>query len=619
MGRISPKPLLPLLLLLSQFAHAQPALVSGLRVQLATARTDTARSRITWQLGTSYTAEQPDSARFFLEQSLRLARQQHDSVATARALCSLAYVSIYQFHDETRALGYIRQALAVARLRRDDYHLAVCYYLMAIIGEHQRDSNTRPLLDTALILAWKVRNQKALGDIFSFKASLTSLAKQPQQVAQHNLRAMHFYWPRYPDKWFTAALDRYEALETQGASGTETRALAALLEARKRQLRQTDGAFVYRNDLARLAIFQKNYAEAETILLKGIADEKSRPHPDTLRLYFYRVTLTDVYVRQRDFEKAYASSTERATFLLWLRQKRQTRETKLQLAELKAALIIQQKEQELETLKFSEQQQRTYLLIALLVSALLVGFVLMLRRNQQHIEQQRTQLAHLNHTKDKLLAILAHDLRSPVGALQNFMVLIDWGLLNKTEFAQQTQLLTGQLGQVSTLLDNVLTWAMTQLDGLRTRPTDVAIWPLVEREIQLIRPAAEAKQLTIETNVPNDLQLFTDSSHLGIIIRNLIHNAVKFTTLGGKITISHKAEPAGHCLYVSDTGTGIPADELPMLFQRGQASQPGTLQETGTGLGLKLIHDLVVANKGTISVESQVGKGTTFRLCFPVV
>ena len=194
-------------------------------------------------------------------------------------------------------------------------------------------------------------------------------------------------------------------------------------------------------------------------MLTGLAIQKKRPKPDTLQLSYYYENLVEVYTRQKDYQKAFEATKEQASIRLTLQRVRQTRDAKLQMTQQQAAFDLQERDNQIKLLDARQQQQQLLLAGAALVAVLLVGFMLIQRRNQKRIEQQRTQLVQLNTTKDKLFAILAHDLRSPVSALSNFLALHNWGMLPKAEFDQSVNILTERLVQVQTLLDNTLNWA----------------------------------------------------------------------------------------------------------------------------------------------------------------
>jgi signal transduction histidine kinase len=596
---------------------AQPDL-PALRQQLAQARSDTARSRLLGEMGRLRSEEDPDSGLYFLHQSLRLAQRADHAVGQLRALCLLGNEYLYRLRDEGRALQYLTQARDLASRIHDDRHLAKSYQLLSIIAYHQRIGNPFELLAIALGYARKAGDWEVLCDIYDTGGDFYSLQNNFRKAETYCRLSMMTSAPHNLDRWVTAGLSYCDALEKEGKKA-QALAVARQLDAAKNRLRQTDGPFVYANDMAQLAIKLKRYTEAETYLLNGLTIERRRARPDSLHLFYYFRNLTDLYASQRWFEKAYRWSAQLAEIRLWMQRTRQTRDAKLQMTELRAAVAIEKKEAELARLAARQQQQRGYLLGALLLTGLLVGFVVVLQRKQRRIERQREQLARLNATKDKLFALLAHDLRSPVASLANSLSLTTWGALSPEEFANALPTLGQRLHALQTTLDNLLNWALAQQHGLQPRPAPVLLHAVVERELSALRAAAQAKHLVLSSQIPATARLWADPDHLAIVARNLLQNAVKFTHPGGHVRMDYAEEGPTGRLDVTDDGIGIPPEHLPALFElTGRPARRGTAHESGTGLGLVLVYELVRLNGGHLRVKSEVNRGTTFSVTLPL-
>lgn len=161
-----------------------------------------------------------------------------------------------------------------------------------------------------------------------------------------------------------------------------------------------------------------------------------------------------------------------------------------------------------------------------------------INEQKQLIEFQASNLKIANNTKEKLLAVISHDLRSPIASLKNYMTLIDWGALSQDEFAQSTQRLNAQLNHVGIMLDNVLNRSLTQMEVIRPKVEKVAIGEIVQQQIQQLQPTADAKNIDVVSTVALDITTLADKNHLSIILRNLLQNALKFTEEGGAISIS---------------------------------------------------------------------------------
>lgn len=590
----------------------------ALRRQLAQARTDTARARLLGELGERVGEENPDSGLHLLRQSLRLAQRARHAAGEARALCQLGHACVYLLRDEALALEYLNRAQDVAGRTRDFRHLALSYQLLSVVAQHQRMGDPLELLATAQRYARQANDWEVLCNGYEIGYDFHALRGNYQKAENHCRLSMAASAPHNLDRWLTSGLDCCTALEKRGKNA-EALALARQLAAAKDRLRQTQGPFVYANDMAQLSIKLKRYAEAENYLLRGLALERQRPRPDSLHLVYYYRNLVSLYAEQRDFENAYRWGNALADARLGLQRVRQTRDAKLRMTELQAALAVGKKEAELARLAARQQRQRAYLVGALLLAGLLVGFVVVLQRKQRRIERQRAQLARLNATKDKLFAVLAHDLRSPVAGLANRLSLMEWGALSPGEFAEALPAVEHQLHALQLTLDNLLNWVASQMDGLRPRPAAVPLRDAVARETAALQPTADAKRIALTNRVPATARLLADPDHLAIVVRNLLQNALKFTHPGGTVCFTYAPEDHHGRLDVTDNGVGITPEHLATLFEwTGRPSRAGTAREPGAGLGLVLIHELVRLNGGRLHVASEVNQGTTASVAFPL-
>ncbi len=592
--------------------------IAELAQSTASARTDTTRSRLLCALGEQYAEVNLDSSFFYLNQSLRTAQRVRDSVGMAWAMCQLGRTHLFYSKDEGAAIYWLRKALAIATPANNYACLGHCYSLLATVSYHQHIGNADELLRKALAYAQKSRNDKIVADVYGMW-HLVARRLDPNNVRRQQYllkQAMAASLQSDPDFYVTMGLDYCEVLTKNGKFG-EALSMARRLDAQTSRLQKTQGEFVYTCDMGRLLGFLKKYEQAEAMMVNGIAAEKRRSHPDSAHLYHYYRFLLDIYGEHEAWQKAYHTRDTLAGLELWLQTKRQTRDAKLQMTEQKAAFDLEGRDNQIKLLDARQQQQQLLLAGAVLVAVLLVGFAIVQHRNQQRIEQQRAELTQLNATKDKLFAILSHDLRSPVSALSNFLVLHNWGLLPKAEFDQSIAKLTDRVAQVQTLLDNVLNWSLTQLGGSRSRPERVALGPIVAEKCQLLQPLADAKGVQLLQQIPSTASLYLDREQLKIIVRNLLQNAIKFTHSGGQVTVSYTETEGSHQLIVTDTGIGIPPEQLNALFQlQDKVSQAGTANEPGTGLGLVLVRELTEANGGQVRVESVPSKGSTFTLTF---
>lgn len=232
------------------------------------------------------------------------------------------------------------------------------------------------------------------------------------------------------------------------------------------------------------------------------------------------------------------------------------------------------------------------------------------------LQQSEKDLAELNASKDKFFSILAHDLKSPLNSLGGFSSLLAnfADEMSKEEIKSIAKDLEKNLKNSTKYLENLLTWARSQMNSIEFKPDNLHLATKIETSYELLLQQAITKQITITKNIDIDFYVFADRNQLQTILTNLIANAIKFTPENGHVVVRAKSESATHLrIEVSDTGVGMSAEVVEKIFKIDiKHSTKGTAGESGTGLGLLLCKEFVVKNGGEIGVISQEDIGTTF-------
>jgi signal transduction histidine kinase len=237
----------------------------------------------------------------------------------------------------------------------------------------------------------------------------------------------------------------------------------------------------------------------------------------------------------------------------------------------------------------------------------------LLKERNKQIDLQKQQLIGLNATKDKIFSIIGHDLRSPLASLRGLMELVSNDRLSQEEFIEVSKSLKLNLEYVHEDMDNLLSWARTQLKGFEPVISEVNLCEAVEEKILLLNESAKSKALTLASDIQPATAVMVDKNNLDIILRNLIGNAIKFSLPAGTVSISVVYNKGMFEVSVADTGVGLTKDEVDKLFRpESHFSKPGTNREKGLGIGLLLVKEFVEKNGGTISVKSQANMGSTF-------
>jgi len=304
------------------------------------------------------------------------------------------------------------------------------------------------------------------------------------------------------------------------------------------------------------------------------------------------------------------------------------RETIQKMADQKTEFEVGQKQAEVDLLTAEKRTQQVILFSTAggaLFVVVLLGLVYKNYRDKNRInkvlEDQKAQLEALNSTKDKFFSIISHDLRGPVSAFSGITRLIKHAVQNKEhdDLIEISDHIDESVEHLSGLLDNLLSWAMQQQGHFPNVPEKLSLKALSDEIKGIFSNMADAKQIDLEVNVPDGINLWADKNTSMTILRNLVNNALKFTKSGGEVKVAAEQHENMAVIIVSDTGVGMSEEKLKTLFQlQGTKSDFGTSGEKGLGLGLQLVYEFVELNNGTIEVESEEGKGTQFTIQLPL-
>ena len=231
------------------------------------------------------------------------------------------------------------------------------------------------------------------------------------------------------------------------------------------------------------------------------------------------------------------------------------------------------------------------------------------------------EIKDLQAHKDKIYAIIAHDLRGSIGSVKT---LIEF--LLEEDLSQDPETLRSLLQNTETsisnsysLLENLLVWAQNELGTLDMERESLNLKEMVETNFSLYREQARPKGVQLTNKVSEHMHVYADRNTVMAAIRNLISNAIKFNEQGGTVTVEAGQKQNMVEVYFSDTGTGIEQEKLKSIFNTNNTkSKESENNNKGTGLGLRICKEFVSRNGGTIEAESEVGKGTTFYVKLPV-
>jgi signal transduction histidine kinase len=604
--------------------------------KLSTAKHDTDRVNIYYDISRLYWNKNADSALLMADKSLELAKKVHFEKGIAlgylikgvalgykgnwpEALdCHLRCLRISEklgmeglsgneysniagmytsLEDYTKALYYNRQAYKIA-LKQHDPTGFVTYALLVNIGEifkfkGQPDSaiayNSR-----ALIIAKRVKDPSSIA------------------TALYNIGENYITKKNYTQ----AQICFYEALDIAQKAGDDE-----------------DVAYCH-TGLALTSYYTGRYDSSMRYAQKGLEESRKSGIVELIQTAYHVLYLThqkmDNYKEALNYrnlevnvndslktlEKQKAIRNIQSTYELDKKQR--------QIDLLNKDKIIDQKE--LEKVKLKRDILTAGALFLILLAFILFRNYIQKRRlseqlalQNKNISEQKERLEELVLVKDRLFSIIGHDLRGPIHAINQMIAMLKEGDLSVEESEFWIGKTSEQLTITSHLVENLLYWSKSQMDGIYTNPSNFDVQKVIEQNTILIKARAAEKKVTVTAmSIIAPEIVYGDETMIDIVIRNLVENAVKFSKASDTVTISAEKKEAFTTITVKDNGKGIPEEAQAKIFNKlSLYTTFGTASEKGSGLGLLLCKELVEKNNGTLWFESKTDIGSSFHFTIP--
>lgn len=380
-------------------------------------------------------------------------------------------------------------------------------------------------------------------------------------------------------------------------------------------------------------LYSKQHKVDSALIFINELKKYSDSYADSKMLEGVHLLKSDIYSQQNDYQKAFYQLLEAYKINDSLNKLNYNKG----LFEIKEKYYYKQKARQSEITQLEKENQVKEQRLKTMSLAMLSGFLVLLiimgllnaskqrklnlslKNKNEQINKSNIQLRNTINTRDRLISVIAHDIKNPLGSISGFAELLLMTREKPEKVQQYASIIFKSATNLHTLLENLLTWAKSQTEQVTLNPTNINIYKITKNTFTLLEGAAKEQNINLENNCLSEHQAFADSNTVQTIIRNLTSNAIKFSDPNSTVKISTLLAENHVAIKVQDTGIGIQKDDLPKLFSQDvDRDRIGTHRNKGTGVGLLLCKEFVELNKGKIEVSSEFGKGSTFTIYLPI-
>jgi two-component system, sensor histidine kinase and response regulator len=240
-----------------------------------------------------------------------------------------------------------------------------------------------------------------------------------------------------------------------------------------------------------------------------------------------------------------------------------------------------------------------------------------LTKRKDELNKKNEELNGLLQLKDKVFAVISHDVKTPLTSLKLLLNNLNTHLLTKDEMAHFNDMLLSETTKTLDLFDNLLEWSRAELHQGGEEKSNFKPYYLTDATLLLLRSKAKQKNITVENNISRDAVSYASPSAIQVIIRNLLSNAIKFTPENGNIRIESFQNAEAVSISIKDNGMGMDEETVAKVMGTEFYKSRGTLDEEGHGFGIKICNEFIKQNNGTLTCRSKKNKGTEFIIQLP--
>jgi signal transduction histidine kinase len=599
-------------------------------VQLLAHSADTSRIDLLLALSGELSSRDPRQAFLYGREALDLSKEKKDPVRTGKSCEALAQIyRLNAIYD--KALDYLLQAMNEFESLKDTLEIARCDDFIGLVYLSAHDfANARSYFSRSLTLNKKIRNFPQIAENYLHMGSnyvthdsvekglsyytVSLLIADSLKMQKERLDLMNNIGYGYAriGKNEDALRHFYKVLELVGTNADDFVRSSAMVNIAR-------GYLGMKNYPASFKYARKGYNLAGS---KGFREVKR----DAARI------LSDIQAELGNYRQSYMYFVEFKN----LSDSILGAEKLDQLARIQTLYELDRKAQENALLRSenvrSTKSLKTRALVIALSALLLIVLILALymlnKLNNKQLDlnrilaEQSRELEDLNDQKDRFFSFVAHNLKNPFNTIMGFAELMQrTGNGHDTEKARQYAGLIYDLSsQVQKVLGNLLEWSRLQRRTFECKPETLELSSLVKDVLEMNTREAARKDIHFTVNAPDNVFVSADRSMITTVLQNLVSNAITFTHSSGRITMECRVADEQAVVSISDTGIGIPAENLSRLFNFDfSQNKISTSDKSGAGLGLIICQEMLLKNNGTIMAESEPGKGSRFTFYLPVI
>jgi signal transduction histidine kinase len=522
-------------------------------------------------------------------QALDLAEQFHDSVCLASANRNLGIV-YDELEDYNEAINYYQKSLAISRSIRDSVQIGKSFQNIAISYQNKKElSKAKEYVGEASLIASSLKDTTMIIHLTNILGTIAYYQEKLDESLEYYLKALELYRQTNNRTGITYVYNNIGLVYLDKSEF-------------KKSLEYFNQALSMANDL-KMFDFTANIYSNLSVYYKDIKDFKNA-------YYYY-----DKYNMVKDS----LAGDKKNKIIRQIQAKYQLGQKTRELEELRT-----KNQKQLNTIDNVRSTQLILIgLTTLAVILMIVTIYLLIKEKKLAAELiiKSDELNELNLSKDRFFSIIAHDLKNPFNVLVSYTSLLktDMEMFTKDELKQIIADLNKASENGYNLLQNLLLWTRSQTNRIHIYKSNFDLYVILRDVKALVELNLMAKnqKLIIENNT--EMNVYADKEMIATVVRNLVFNAIKFSSKGSEILLKVTGLAKEVKVDVVDSGTGMPKETIDQLFRIDKnTSKQGTDGESGTGLGLIICREFVTKNNGAIWVESELGKGSVFSFTIPL-